>query len=278
GGSELARDEPGHRNRALAHQRDDVAAPVGELEQSPPLFDAEPDVEHVHALDERCDDVAVTPPPHLAEQRLLRLAQDLRLERKQVTKTRDTAKLWCRRWISGGEETSGPRPHLYGVPAKSRRQPLISWGIERQFSSSSSSSPSASASSEKSTASPSSSTACMPSSRSSLAGASASVSSSSSSPAKTLESRASRLSFAYGRNSTSRLRRIGKLGLPAKCGSWCVSRTMSLTVFPPTDVMPAWYRLPPRMNLISRRARLASREPGFTPHECSTTMLSSSPF
>src|SRR5207245_8858639 len=101
---------------------------VGELEQPPPLLDAEPDVEHVHALDQRCDDVAVTPPPHLAEQRLLRLAQDLRLEGKQVAKAGHATELRCRRWTSGGEETSGPRPHLFGFAAQYRRQHLISWG------------------------------------------------------------------------------------------------------------------------------------------------------
>src|SRR5207247_11415502 len=191
---------PGHESRdrhgPLADERDDVAPRVGELVQAAPLVDAEAQVEHVHALDQGRDDVAVAPSPHLGQERFLRLAKDLRLGGKEVAKAGHPAQLRLR----VGEETSGPRP------------------AENQLSSPSSSA-SPSASSEKSIVSDSSSTACIPSSMSSPAGSSANVSPPSSS-VNTSTSRASRLSFVYGRNSTSRLRRIGKLGLPAKCGSW----------------------------------------------------------
>src|SRR5436309_2901266 len=191
----------GNRHGALADEGDDVPARVRELEQAASLVDAKAEVEHVHVLDQRRDDVTVAPSPHLAEKRFLRLAEDLGLVREQVAKSWDASELG--RPLTGlGEETSGPRP-------ADLRQP-----------SSSSSSTSPSASSEKSIASPSSSIACIPSSISSPAGSSASATPSSSSSANTSTSRASKLSLAYGRNSTSRLRRIGKLGLPAKRGSW----------------------------------------------------------
>ena len=67
GRAKLARDQPRHRHGPFADQRDNVSAHVGELEEAAALLGAEPQVEHVHVLDQRSDHVAVTPPPHLAE-------------------------------------------------------------------------------------------------------------------------------------------------------------------------------------------------------------------
>ena len=54
--------------------------------------------------------MAVAPSTHLGEKRLLRLTQDLGLERQQVAKAGDAAELRCHDRTSAGEETSGPRP------------------------------------------------------------------------------------------------------------------------------------------------------------------------
>jgi hypothetical protein len=89
--AELAGDEPRHRHRPFADQRDNVAAAVGELKEAAPLLHAEAEVEHVHVLDKWRDDVAITPAPHLGEQRFLGFAQDLGFERKEVAKSRDPA-------------------------------------------------------------------------------------------------------------------------------------------------------------------------------------------
>ena len=179
-GAQLSGDQARDRHGPLADQRDHVAASVGELEKAPALLDAKPEVEHVHRLDKRGDDVAVAPTSHLGQQRFLRLTQDLRFQREEVSEAWNAAELELNWGLSPGEGTSGPWP---------REKPC------GQLSSSSSSSVSPSASSEKSIASASSSTACIPSSISSLAGVSAAVSSSSSSPVKTSTPRVIRLSF-----------------------------------------------------------------------------------
>src|SRR5690242_9625763 len=151
--AQLAGDEPCHGHGSLTHECDHVAARVGELEKASPLLGAESKVEHIHALDQRGYDVAVTPAPHLVEKRFLRRPQGLGLERKEIAETRYTTELRRGTGTSAGEETSGPRP------------------AEALPSSSSSSSRSPSASSEKSIASPSSSTVCIPSSMSSVSSA-----------------------------------------------------------------------------------------------------------
>ena len=89
--AQLARDQPGDRHCALAHQRDHVATGVRELEQPAPLLGAETELEHIRALDHRRDHMPVAPPPHLREERLLRLAYDLRLFRQEIAESRNAA-------------------------------------------------------------------------------------------------------------------------------------------------------------------------------------------
>ena len=67
-GAQLPRGEPGHRHGALTDQGDNIAIAVRELEQAPALLTPQPELEHVHALDQWRDDVPVTPTPHLGEQ------------------------------------------------------------------------------------------------------------------------------------------------------------------------------------------------------------------
>ena len=81
GRSQLACDQPRDGDSPFTDQRDDIAAAVCELEEAAPLLDAKTEVEHVHRLHERGDDVAVAPTSHLGEKRFLRFAQDLGLER-----------------------------------------------------------------------------------------------------------------------------------------------------------------------------------------------------
>ena len=57
------------------------------------LLGAEPELEHVRALDHRRDHVPVSPPAHLREQRLLRLANDLRLFGQKVAESRNATQL-----------------------------------------------------------------------------------------------------------------------------------------------------------------------------------------
>src|SRR2546422_7307999 len=89
-----------------------LAARVAELEETAPLFRAQPQLEHVDALDHRRDDVPVAPPAHLFEERLLRFAQHLRLIGQQVTETRHATQLRGDRGRGArvGEGTSGPGP------------------------------------------------------------------------------------------------------------------------------------------------------------------------
>ena len=89
--TQLAGDQPRHRHGALAHQRDHVSAGVRELEQAAPLLGAETELEHVRALDHRRDHMPVAPAPHLREQRLLRLANGLRLFRQEIAESRNAA-------------------------------------------------------------------------------------------------------------------------------------------------------------------------------------------
>src|SRR5215471_3613318 len=243
-----AGDQPGDGHGALPHHGQDRAVGVGQLEQPAPVVGVQAEGERLQPLERRGDDVPIAPAAHLGEDRFLGVPHGLRLLRQEVAEAGDVAKHLA---VRPGEATSRPGPR------RARRYSSSSSSISIATSSPKSMSPSSSSMSRL------------------LLREDGSSSMSSS-----LENRSTscwtRRSRVYGRNSTSRRRTIGKLGFPANLASWYTSRTITLTVLPSHDVMPAWYRLPPWMNLISRRASFGSRLPTRTPRAVSTSIPSPS--